>query len=212
MTAVARELRLPAALLVGLNEHELRYEIIEGQISLEADPLYDAWIFELLDDLEIRHELLDGLLLVTPPPTPAHEFAVAELVFQLRSQTPPGIHAFGSNLGFCYEESFYALPDVAVVSEDALDQRGMRAAPILVVEVLSPTTRLTDRLLKAELYARHGVVSYWLVDTDERSVTALSLREGEYVETARVVESGSVVLAEPLPIAIDVAALWLTRP
>lgn len=40
--------------------------------------------------------------------------------------------------------------------------------PILVVEVLSPSTARYDRTLKRRLYQRTGVPEYWIVDLDAR--------------------------------------------
>ena len=42
--------------------------------------------------------------------------------------------------------------------------------PILVVEVLSPSTARFDRITKRQLYQRVGVAIYWIVDLDARLV------------------------------------------
>ena len=42
--------------------------------------------------------------------------------------------------------------------------------PILVVEVLSPSTAQFDRIKKRRLYQRVGVPVYWIVDLDARLV------------------------------------------
>ena len=39
-----------------------------------------------------------------------------------------------------------------------------------IVEVLSPSTRRTDRTDKLDLYRRKGIPEYWIVDTDDRNV------------------------------------------
>jgi Uma2 family endonuclease len=208
MSTVARDLRLPAAVLIGLRDHAVRFEVIDGQLSMEADPDGDRWLFELLEEQGVRHELLDGLLLVTPPPSPRHEFAVAELFFQLRRQAPGGTLVFASNLGYYYGGSSYSLADVTVVAADALDAVGTRA-PLLLVEVLSASSRRTDLLLKRELYAEHGVPSYWIIDPDALTLTVMSLRGTEYVEAARVLADAVLVVEEPFALTIEAAALWL---
>ena len=38
-----------------------------------------------------------------------------------------------------------------------------------IVEVLSPSTRRTDRTDKLDLYRRKGIPEYWIVDTDDRT-------------------------------------------
>ena len=48
--------------------------------------------------------------------------------------------------------------------------------PILVVEVLSPSTRRRDREFKGPFYVDEvGVPEYWIVDGDRRSVTVIRL-------------------------------------
>ena len=62
-------------------------------------------------------------------------------------------------------------PDVLVVCDPAkLDARGVRGAPDLVVEVLSPTSAFHDHRRKRDLYERAGVREYWLVDPFEQII------------------------------------------
>ena len=68
-------------------------------------------------------------------------------------------------------------PDVTVVCDpEKLDGAGCRGAPDWVIEVLSPATEARDRVHKRALYERHGVREYWLVDPEERTVTAYRWR------------------------------------
>lgn len=67
-------------------------------------------------------------------------------------------------------------PDVVVVCDPAkVNARGCRGAPDLVVEILSPWTSHMDQLVKHELYARHGVREFWVVDPGNRFVRVYRL-------------------------------------
>ncbi len=70
-------------------------------------------------------------------------------------------------------------PDLVVVCDPSkLDDRGCKGAPDLVIEILSPSTRRHDRLIKWELYQRAGVREYWIVDPEDKTVQVLTLRDG----------------------------------
>jgi Uma2 family endonuclease len=66
------------------------------------------------------------------------------------------------------------MTDITVVQPDILfvdaqhvsrvSERAIEGAPTLAIEVLSPSTEQIDRRRKLQLYARHGVVHYWIVD------------------------------------------------
>jgi len=80
--------------------------------------------------------------------------------------------------------------------------------PSLVIEILSPTTARTDRLTKAQLYARHQVPHYWLIDLDQQTLEAYELAGDRYhlVASAKGAEVFSPSLFPGL--SIPLADLW----
>lgn len=160
-------------------------------------------LLELLEHRRVRHEVIDGQLVVSPLARPRHGLAVTELVYALRGAAPAGLRVFGSCLGVYYGDGNYLAPDVSVVREQDLSEDGVHVAPLLVVEVASPGTWRVDRGRKREIYAELGVPSYWLVDPGTNVVTVLSLRDGAYVEVAA---GPRLELTEPFPVTIDLAA------
>ena len=132
-----------------------------------------------------RYELHEGELSVTAAPVPAHQRILLDLAVALRE------HVMRRNLG----EVFVApidciLSDTTVVQPDivfldagralAVSARGIEGPPTLAVEILSPSTAPIDRGVKLQLYARHGVPYYWIVDPDARSLEAYVLAGGSY--------------------------------
>lgn len=72
-------------------------------------------------------------------------------------------------------------PDVlAVCDPGKLDRRGVRGAPDLVVDVLSPATAGHDQVLKRHVYERSGVREFWLIHPLDRTVTVYRLIDGAY--------------------------------
>jgi Uma2 family endonuclease len=75
------------------------------------------------------------------------------------------------------------------------------------VEVLSPSTRRFDLLLKRDRLQTAGVPSYWLVDPDGPSVTVLELQEGAYVQVARADGDEVCEVVRPFPLRMVPQAL-----
>ena len=73
-------------------------------------------------------------------------------------------------------------PDLVVVCDRAkIDTAGVRGAPDLLVEILSPSTAYKDQTRKLELYQRHGVREYWIVNPEVASVMVCRLgADGRY--------------------------------
>jgi Uma2 family endonuclease len=91
-------------------------------------------------------------------------------------------------------------PDVIVILNDRLAQyneTNFQGAPNIVVEVLSESTARRDRGDKLNLYAKHGVEEYWIVDTDMRSVEMYCFHKGG--QPPALFQSGDVLTSCLLP-------------
>ena len=70
-------------------------------------------------------------------------------------------------------------PDISVVCDRSkIDRHGCKGAPDLIIEILLPSTRRHDRLVKLNLYQRARVREYWMVDPDNESVQVFTLDGG----------------------------------
>lgn len=128
---------------------------------------------------EQRWELLDGVPYdMSPAPTRRHQEMVGEIYRQFANQLGDRrclvyVAPFDVRLGRVDaaddEISTVVQPDVSVFCDpDKLDERGARGAPDLVVEVLSPSTAPKDLTIKRDVYARHGVREYWVLEPVDR--------------------------------------------
>jgi len=148
-----------------------------------------------------RYEIVDGVLLVTPPPGVAHQRLVARLLRLLTDACPPGVEVL-PDIGYRMADDRLLIPDVTVARTADIGRRGLDGTALLVVEVRSPSTRHYDAAFKRAVYAEAGVPSYWLADPDAPSLTALELDGGDYRETARLDGPGDLVLDRPFPVTI----------
>jgi Uma2 family endonuclease len=160
-----------------------------------------------------RHELHDGELSVTPAPAPRHQLISRNLLLAMHG------HVAARGLGtVLYAPIDLILSDRTVVQPDlvyltpgqmaTLSDRGIEAPPTLVVEILSPSTREIDRGVKVEIYARHDLPWYWIVDPEARRIEAYRLASGAYA-LAATLEGEQPGALPPFPdLRLDPAAVW----
>jgi Uma2 family endonuclease len=122
-----------------------------------------------------RYEVIDGELFVTPAPSWTHQSVVLELAMILAPYVRG--HSVGHVIAAPAEVVFgprnVVQPDVFVVPlvrGEAPRTWNEVGRLLLAIEVVSPTTRRTDRREKRELYQRKGVPEYWMVDVEARAV------------------------------------------
>src|SRR3989442_1413356 len=167
-----------------MSEAGTRYSVETGRSGLTYED------FCALPDDGLRYEIVDGMLFAEPAPRRAHQKAVGNLFAIL--------HAWvrAHDLGEVYVAPFDVIldprttvaPDLVFVVKDRLDivaERGVEAAPDLLVEVLSPGTARRDRVRKLNAYARHGVRQYWLVDPGAETLAAFDLAGDAHPPPAR---------------------------
>lgn len=101
------------------------------------------------------------------------------------------------------------IPDIVVLPHPDQDVF-ISTIPIVVVEILSPSTRSEDLFRKATDYAAGGIGHYWLLDLAGRALDVLELRDGAWEPIHRFDEqhpSGQVVVREHGTVPVDLPAL-----
>jgi Uma2 family endonuclease len=173
-------------------------------------PRAGEWTVDDLLDLPddgLQYELADGVLLVSPAPRPRHQTVVLNLAVQLKETVPAELQVFVAPLDFQPTRHRSLQPDLLVVRRQDVGEENIQGGVVVAVEVLSPSTRAKDLVLKRALYEDSGVPSYWVVDPDEPSLLVLQLQDGRYVETARVLGADQVEVGVPFPVRVVPAEL-----
>lgn len=154
-----------------------------------------------------RYELIDGTLVVSPAPKLAHQRAVTRLSALLGRRVPEHLEVLVAPFDVVLAEDTVLQPDVLVAPIDQFTDHSLPGAPLLAVEVLSPSTRGIDLLLKKDRLARAGCPHYWIVDPDEPSITAWSLVGEGYVAVAQAVGDDEFTVAAPFPVRLTPSGL-----
>lgn len=168
-------------------------------------PLTRADLEDLPTDDGHRYELIDGILIVSPGPRHGHQTVVGNLHLLLRKACPPGLQVLFAPFAVALSDDTEVQPDLLVAPRAQFTDKELPGPPLLAVEVLSPSTRRVDLLLKRDRLQQAGVPSYWLVDPDVPSVLVLELVDGVYVEKAQAGagETCSVLLPFPVELVTD---------
>jgi Uma2 family endonuclease len=173
----------------------------------QREPLTYDDVQRLPDDGN-RYELLDGYLLVTPSPIPGHQRCVARLLFTLMEAAPAGIDVLPAPTDWYVDERNVFEPDIVVSRRTDVGERRIEVAPLLVVEIHSPGTRVRDLTLKRAAYERGGADAYWLVDLDGPRLTVLERGpDGRFAEVAAVEASDPFHAERPFPVTVVPADL-----
>ena len=153
-----------------------------------------------------RYELLGGELVLVPSPTEYHQRISGNLGFILRQFVRE------QDLGRVYhapldvvlgqgDEREVVQPDIFFISKERVGiiaEEEIRGAPDLVIEIISPGTEDRDRHYKKTLYARHGVVEYWIVDPKSKTVEVYKLGERGF-ELVKAYKEGEALESPLLP-------------
>jgi Uma2 family endonuclease len=172
---------------------------------------WNRGMLDALPDDGRRHEIIDGVHHVTPSPGPAHQFVVAQLfgaLFNYLRAEPVGWPLTSpSDIELAVDT--IVQPDIVVLRRTT--ERPPRdwaegGLPVLVIEVISPSSRSRDRIVKRPRYQRAGIGEYWIVDIESRLVErwrAEDERPEIIAETLRWSPAGS-----SSDLAIDLRALF----
>ena len=131
-----------------------------------------------------RYELLDGELVLVASPSEPHQRASKRLTRQLLAVEDRGLgQIYVAPFDVVLSDTEVVQPDLMFISQergDIITHANVQGAPDLAVEILSPSTANRDWTRKREMYARHGVKEFWIVDPEARIVWVMLLQDGDF--------------------------------
>lgn len=169
-------------------------------------PLTRADLDAMPDDGH-RYELLDGMLVVSPAPSIAHQVVSKSLLQLLEAVCPAQLLVLYAPVDVVIAEDTVLQPDLLVARREDFTARDLPVAPLLAVEILSPSTRRFDLMTKRSRYEAAGTASYWVVDPIDFTLTAWDLLDGVYVEVAHVTGDEEYAATSPFDVTVVPAQL-----
>lgn len=121
-------------------------------------------------------EMLGGVKFDRTASTLRHQIVRQNLLFILssiiKSQKGEVIHG----LGIRFDEKNFLIPDISgFCANSKYNTEDAECAPDFVIEVTSPTTRRNDMTVKKDIYARFGIMEYWIVDPKAQTIDLYTL-------------------------------------
>ncbi|MCC6615788.1 MAG: Uma2 family endonuclease [Anaerolineae bacterium] len=151
--------------------------IAQDKTRMSAAEFFD------LPETNTPTELLERELIVSPAPTPRHQDVVGELYNMLRDLIPHG-KAYLAPIDLYLDDDNVPQPDIVWVAEGGrcrVTEKRLEGPPTLIVEVFSPGSIRRDRDAKFDLYERHGVDEYWIVEASAEFVEVYRFENGRYL-------------------------------
>ncbi len=152
-------------------------DILPGKLDYD-----DFW--SLPDDGN-RYEIIDGKLYVTPAPAMRHQLVSMRLSNILHQ------HVISARIGHVFHAPAAVIlgphrqvqPDLFFISRERtklVTSKEVDGPPDLAIEIVSPSSKKADRVVKSAAYADSGISWYWIVDPDGRTLEEYRLETGQY--------------------------------
>jgi len=154
-------------------------------MAARIDPLMTVDDLDCMPEDGNRYEVMEGELFVSRSPGLSHQVVSGNMfaaIWNYLDANPSG--QVIATPGLVFSEYSGVIPDIVFFTH----QRGatiisgarLIAAPEIVIEILSPGHEnvARDRIAKRQLYAKHGVNEFWILDSENRTVEIYRLHAG----------------------------------
>jgi Uma2 family endonuclease len=155
-----------------------------------------------------RHELIEGVLIMVPPPGNAHQYSEGSLIKALsRALMSAGLFErlrLQTGGGFIVGDLSHLGPDLMVLREPDGPKTWIASDVVLMIEISSSSLR-KDLGQKARLYAEAGIAEYWVLDVAGKAlIVHTEPAENRYgnIRTLRAPDSVNALLEPALSVAV----------
>jgi Uma2 family endonuclease len=179
-----------AGLQFDMEYSEMTTELVststETRLTRRNASLEEFWA---LPESLLPTEYINGEIIMAPAPVVAHQAILGNIYFSLRSfvEEQRAGRVYCSPVDVELPTGDVVQPDVLFLTNEeaaiASSAKRVKTVPAFMVEILSPGSAKHDAITKRNLYELNGVIEYWIVDPETRTVSQLILHEGHYALT-----------------------------
>jgi Uma2 family endonuclease len=155
-----------------------------------------------------RVELLEGEIIVMPPPNPPHAITTGEVSDTLGHTFGREVKVWMQNpvrLSTDMEDKNLPVPDVMVVHPKVYRDHPMPEDVFLLIEVADSSVK-EDKGRKLSLYALHGIKEYWVINLITKQIEVYTNPVGEDYLSKRSYGLTEAFALQAFP---DVVQVWL---
>ena len=163
-------------------------------LTVEKKKKYTVADYMLLDE-GAPFQLINYDLIMSPSPTPLHQVISVRLtnaIFNfLESKNDTGF-LVSAPMDVKLDDGNILQPDILYISPERktdLIKDCVEGAPDLVIEILSPSNAYYDLRQKKDIYEKHGVKEYIIIDPVQENADVYMLKEGSYQLPQKVQKS-----------------------
>ena len=174
-------------------------------MAAKVEPLMTVEDLDAMPEDGNRYEVIEGELFVSRAPGLQHQILSGNIFANLWNyleKNPIGLVI--ATPGLVFSQYSGVIPDIVFFThgrgEGIISGQRLVAAPDIVIEILSPGRENVsrDRVAKRQLYAKHAVNEYWIVDSENRAVEIYRL-SSERLELAALLKDQDEITSPLLP-------------
>lgn len=168
-------------------------------------------------DEDDRIEIIYGEAYMMSPPMRVHQEISGELYGQIREylkdkpckvyHAPFGVRPLEKDGDTPEDVDTLVEPDITVVCDPSkLDDYGCKGAPDFIIEILSPSNKRHDRIVKHNLYQRAKVREYWIVDPEAKNVEVYLLDDNGFLKPTELygaADTAKITVLNDCPIELS---------
>ena len=146
----------------------------------------------------LNYELIDGLVMMSPSPSFEHQKIgvrlLKELLTALENTTCEPLYEYDIRLA-----EDVLKPDVMIFCDNDHE------LPVIVFEILSPSTRFKDLRIKMVTYEEIGIKEYWIIDPKVKTITVHDF----LCQISETYGLGEIIFSQTLPeLTVTVSTLF----
>ncbi len=137
------------------------------------------------DNDDFQYEIINGEMIRKSAPSPVHQEVLKNLLYiiETHNRLEKKGRLFCAPIDVFLDDYNKLQPDLFFISEkkkSIITNDGIMGVPDLVIEIISPTSVIRDRIEKKNVYERFAIPEFWLVDPQYQAIEIYTLKNNRY--------------------------------